>query len=347
MIIDNAAIKMQAEHHQLQRTERKDRLSVWNNQPLNRFQQALEHSVKDHLKLSDTARLSATQKHTLDLEQQPEAVHSLNIQIIQRMVKEITGQELQLFSPQELQGKVDAVGYQEPLQAPAQSVNNGVGLVYQQSMSYFETEASTFNAEGIINTKDGQQISFSVSLAMSRSFYMETNMTLRTGDAAKTDPLILNFADNAAELSSTTFQFDIDANGSLDQIATLKSNSGMLALDKNQDGKINDGSELFGPITGNGFAELAAYDEDKNQFIDAADSIYKQLRIWQRHVDGSQQLLALGDKNIGAIYLGHVTTPFQLKTEGDNRSLGEVVSSGIYLHENGQVGSMQQINFTV
>ncbi|WP_198159248.1 hypothetical protein [Methylomonas lenta] len=144
-----------------------------------------------------------------------------------------------------------------------------------------------------------------------------------------------------------TDQFDIDANGSLEKIATLKSNSGMLALDKNQDGKINHGSELFGPISGNGFAELANYDEDNNPFIDEADSIYKQLRIWQRHADGSQQLLALGEKNIDAIFLGHITSPFQLKAEENNRSLGEVASSGIYLNGNGQVGSVQQINFTV
>jgi hypothetical protein len=283
----------------------------------------------------------------VDLEKQPEAEHSLTIQIIRRMVKELTGQELKLFSPEELQSQADEVNIQEPLQAPVQQVDSGTGLLYQQSMSYFESETTSFNAEGAIKTKDGQNINFSVSLSMSRSFYMETNMSLSAGDAAKTDPLVINFAGNAAELNSTTFQFDIDANGSLDQIATLKSNSGMLALDKNQDGKINDGSELFGPISGNGFTELAKYDEDNNQFIDEADPIYKQLRIWQRHADGSQQLMALGEKNIGAIFLGHITTPFQLKAEDNNRSLGEVVSSGIYLNGNGQVGTVQQINFTV
>ncbi len=151
----------------------------------------------------------------------------------------------------------------------------------------------------------------------------------------------------AGHQQQRTDQFDIDANGSLDKIATLKSNSGMLALDKNQDGKINDGSELFGSISGNGFAELAKDDEDNNQFIDEADSIYKQLRIWQRYADGSQQLIALGEKNIGAIFLGHITTPFQLKAEENNPSLGEVASSGIYLNGNGQVGTVQQINFTV
>ncbi|WP_426993372.1 hypothetical protein [Methylomonas sp. CM2] len=158
--------------------------------------------------------------------------------------------------------------------------------------------------------------------------------------------MVINFDGTAAELSNTSFQFDIDADGTPDQIAGLKSGSGLLALDKNNDGSVNDGSELFGALTGNGFAELANYDQDGNQFIDAADAIYQKLRIWQRNADGSQQLLALGAKNVGAIYLGHLTTPFQLKDD-NNQSRAEVASSGFYLTEQGQAGSVQQLNFLV
>ena len=341
MIVDNAAVKMQSDHQQQQRIQRVETLKITRNRP----ELKSERSNADNLKLSDAGKAIGTQKNKVDLDRQPGAMHSLTMQIVRRMLKEITGQELNVFSPDELQGKVGEVSYQEPIQAPVQATDNSVGLVYQRSMSYFESESMSFNAEGSITTKDGQNIAFSVSVSMSRSFYVESNLSVRTGNEAKTDPLVINFEGNAAELTTTHFEFDIDANGSLDQIAMLKSGSGMLALDKNQDGVINDGSELFGPRTGNGFEELAAYDEDNNQFIDEADSIYKQLRIWLRHSDGSQQLMALGEKNVGAIYLGHLTTPFQLKDE-NNASLGEVASSGIYLTEQGSVGTIQQINFT-
>jgi hypothetical protein len=103
---------------------------------------------------------------------------------------------------------------------------------------------------------------------------------------------------------------------------------------------------LFGPNSGNGFSELARYDGDNNGFIDEADPIYNSLRIWQRYEDGSQQLIALGDKNIGAIYLGHATTPFQLRN-AENQSLGEVTDTGIYLTEDGKTGTIQQINFSL
>lgn len=342
MIIDNAAVKMHAGHYQQQRSQRSETLKIVPNRP----QPNVERSHTEDFKLSDKGKALGTQKNKVDLDRQPGAMHSLSMQIIRRMVKEITGQELNVFSPDELQGQVDDVGYQEPVQAPAQSPDNSVGLVYQQSMSYYESETMSFSAEGSISTKDGQNIAFSVSLSMSRSFYVESNLSITAGDQAKTDPLVINFDGTAAELTTTHFQFDIDANGSMDQVAVLKPGSGMLALDENEDGMVNDGSELFGPKTGNGFEELAAYDEDNNQFIDEADSIYNKLRIWLRHEDGSQQLVALGEKQVGAIYLGHVTTPFQYKDE-NNASQGEVASTGIYLSEHRTVGTIQQINFTV
>lgn len=346
MIIDNASIKMQSSHHEQQRTQRKQTLQVNNLRPENRLQ-AQSGRTKDQLKLSTAAKTTAPQAQQLDLDKQITPENSLTIEIIRRMFKQLTGQDIQLFFPQDLQSKFDSVNIQMPTQAPVSTNNPEPGLIYQQSITYSEMETTTFSAQGVINTQDGQNLSFSLSLSMSRSFYLESNLTLQTGEAAKTDPLVINFAGNAAELTNTRFQFDIDADGTPDQIAGLKSNSGLLALDKNQDGKINDGSELFGPNTGNGFAELAKYDEDNNQFIDAADSIYKQLRIWQRNPDGSQQLLALGEKDIGAIFLGHVSTPFQLKAAEDNHTLGDIASSSVYFGDHGQVGTVQQINFTV
>jgi hypothetical protein len=48
---------------------------------------------------------------------------------------------------------------------------------------------------------------------------------------------------------------------------------------KIKDGRVNDGRELFGPRTGDGFAELAAYDDDGNNWIDENDGIHDNLSI--------------------------------------------------------------------
>jgi poly(A) polymerase Pap1 len=57
----------------------------------------------------------------------------------------------------------------------------------------------------------------------------------------------------------------------------------LLAYDRNSDGRINDGRELFGDANGasDGFAELRKYDSDGNNRIDGLDPIFAELRIWQ------------------------------------------------------------------
>jgi hypothetical protein len=309
---------------------------------------------RDQIALSQTAQSLQPEKTSLNTTISLNPNQSLMVSIIKRLYKEITGEELKLFSPDQInsnQKNTDNTNiiYQEPPAAiSSRPTSNlpGFGMVYQQTDTYSESESSTFIANGIIKTQDGQELNFTASLNMSRAFQTSSQLSITAGEPEKKDPLVINFNGKAAELSNTRFNFDIDSNGSLDQINVLKPDSGYLALDKNNDGVINDGSELFGAKTGQGFAELATYDQDNNNFIDENDAIYQKLRIWQRHEDGSQQLLALGDKNIGAIFLGHVTTPFQLKN-AENKTLGDVTSSGVYLTEQGQVGTVQQIDLSV
>lgn len=365
MIIASSSIQLNSQHQIEQLSQRQESLRVWHRsqqkQPAaadrtenRRARQAPERGRSlpdDTLKLSNSARQGAVSKtQTQDAELPTDAVNNLTLQIIRRLVKEITGRDFTLFSAADLQrspDQIDAQAAQQPPQHRTATANSeGYGLIYQESTMRFESETSDFSAEGTIQTGDGQSLRFSMSLAMSHRFYSESTREVRTGDAAKIDPLVIHFDGDTAELSSSRFQFDINADGELDHIAGLKAGSGFLALDKNQDGQINDGSELFGPVSGNGFADLAAYDEDQNQFIDAGDTIYQQLRIWQCQDDGSQRLSTLADKKVGAIYLGNLSTPFQVK-DSENRAQAEIAKSGFYLTENGEIGSVQQLNFVV
>ena len=172
------------------------------------------------------------------------------------------------------------------------------------------------------------------------------SIDIRAGAAQLKDPLVINFNGTAAQLTDEKISFDIDADGTEDQISFVGPNSGFLALDKNQDGKINNGSELFGALSGNGFADLAQFDEDNNGFIDENDSIYNKLRIWTRDPEGNNQLIALGSANVGAIYLSHNNTPFEIK-DADNQLQGVVRASGIYLGDDGSVGTVQQLDLVV
>lgn len=207
-----------------------------------------------------------------------------------------------------------------------------------------EYECTRFSSCGTVNTADGQSIEFDLSLEMERS-YAATREYEETQELVFTDPLILNFDGNYADLSNEKFEFDLDADGNTELIGYLTGNSGMLALDRNSDGIINDGTELFGAQTGDGFAELADYDEDENGYIDEADSIFDQLLIWNKTSE-VDSLESLKDKDIGAIYLGSGATPFDIKGEG-NQHNGTVRNSGVYFTENGAVGTLQQIDMVV
>jgi len=208
-----------------------------------------------------------------------------------------------------------------------------------------EHESTDFSSTGKILTADGRTLDFSLDLAMCRD-YECVRKTENSGRVELRDPLVINFDGRAAELTGKRFAFDLDADGKTDAIHALGSGSGYLAIDANADGCINDGSELFGTRSGNGFADLAKLDSDGNHWLDEADAAFDTLRIWQRDAAGQDSLSSLREKGVGALYLGAVETPFSL-TDSENNLLAQIRASGIYLREDGGAGSLQQIDLAV
>jgi len=117
---------------------------------------------------------------------------------------------------------------------------------------------------------------------------------------------------------------------------------GGYALDKNGDGEINDGTELFGTRSGDGFKELSAHDTDRDGWIDEDDDIFDKLKVWVRDPAGDR-LLSLKDAGIGAINLMNCDTEFSLKNE-TNKTNAMVRSTGMFLFEDGRAGTVQQID---
>jgi hypothetical protein len=275
--------------------------------------------------------------------------HEARLQLLIAMIEVITGKKFDFSNirhfkqPEEAANKVA----QEMVNPSAVESNTSeYGFAYHYSETYSESEQTQFNAQGIIHTADGKEINISLELNMSREFTRHHNIDIRAGAAEVKDPLVINFNGASAQLTEEKFSFDIDNDGTEDQISFVGPNSGFLALDNNQDGIINNGSELFGALSGNGFAELAQYDEDNNNFIDENDRIYNKLRIWTQSNEGNQQLIALGQAGIGAIYLGYTSTPFEIK-DANNQLQGVVKSSSIYLSDDGLTGSVQQLDLVV
>ncbi|WP_312095528.1 hypothetical protein [Aminipila sp.] len=212
---------------------------------------------------------------------------------------------------------------------------------------FSESESTSFSSVGIAKTSDGRELNFGINVEMSRSF-MEYTKLQWSEQVVMTDPLVINLSSNPVGLSDQKFCFDIDSDGKEDSISYLNQGSGYLALDRNSDGKINDGNELFGAKTGNGFAELSAYDTDKNGWIDENDEIYSKLKVWLKVEDGTDRLMDLKTADIGAIFLGSCQTDFTLKSAASGQTNGQIRRTGFYLKESsGMAESVQQIDVSV
>lgn len=214
------------------------------------------------------------------------------------------------------------------------------------SKIFTDREVTSFSTMGTVETADGRSINFNLNLEMSREFTQSVGVEY----ARKTfciDPLVINLEGNPASFSDQTFFFDLDSDGKAEELSSLAGGSGFLALDLNYDGVINDGSELFGTKSGDGFKDLAAYDKDGNGWIDENDEVFRRLKVWTKNADGSDRLIAIADAGVGAIYLGHAATEFSVNTLDTNQTQGIVRSTGVFLKESGGVGTIQHVDLVV
>ena len=203
-----------------------------------------------------------------------------------------------------------------------------------------ESEKTSVCGNGRVKTSDGKEINFNYAVDMAREF--KSNKVYEdSGSVVLHDPLVLSFDGKASELTDVRQNFDLDSDGKLESIPGLAASSGFLVFDRNANGKADDGSELFGARSGNGFSELAAFDVDHNGWIDEADPVFAQLAVWS-----GDSWNSLAGRGVGALYTGAVDAPFSLKNS-DNGLLGEIRAAGIYLSEAGSVGSLQQVDLAV
>ncbi|BDW97688.1 hypothetical protein MACH10_33730 [Thalassospira tepidiphila] len=159
--------------------------------------------------------------------------------------------------------------------------------------------------------------------------------------AFQKDPLILDLDGNGIDITSLEdgAKFDIDGDGSLDQTAWVSGGDALLALDRNGDGEINDGTELFGDQNGakDGFAELAKYDDNHDGVIDESDAVFSSLVLLR--ADGSQSSLA--SEGIKSISLTMIT-PLDERLIG-----GDLVAKSGFTRTDGSQGTVGEVLFDV
>lgn len=364
MKIESSALQMQAQHVATRVHTQSSRFEAWvgDRRPANASNTAraapavqissaarLAQAAQAH-QATQMATTTATEATTAPSETDADEGLTPQLALMRDLIALMTGVRVRVYTGPEASAEAPNPP-RRPAQAQADSAPGrqraGFGLVYEQREVIEETERTQFSAQGVVRTADGREIRFTLQLDMQRSYRQESSFSLRLGDATAIDPLVINFDGTAAQLQDQRFSFDLNGDGEAENVPLLAGNRGYLALDTNQNALIDNGLELFGPGTGNGFAELARHDTDGNGWIDEADPVYQQLRVWTPSADGTGRLQTLAELGVGAVQTAaSATTPFALRT-ADNTSLGAVRSTSVYLREDGGVGTVQQIDLSV
>ena len=234
------------------------------------------------------------------------------------------------LQPHASDGQADLTLDQEPL-----------SFRYEEESEWSEHEELEFSAAGTVCLADGRQINLELEMNLERSYLSEELRVVESRPLK--DPLIFDLGATAAQFTGEHVRFDIDADGHLDLLPTLDESGAFLTLDQNGDGEINDGGELIGAISGDGFQELRALDEDENGWLDEGDEVFERLSLWRWSADGEAQILGLAEVGVGAIYLGAIDASFEHRNQAQER-VAQQRAASLYLKNSGEAGSIRQVD---
>lgn len=221
-----------------------------------------------------------------------------------------------------------------------------VSVRHTRERHYLESEQTRFQASLEVRDEQGNVRKLEISFNLQRRFESFERFSMLMGEAVK-DPLVVNLGSGTAQLGGGTVQLDLDLDGKVDVFSGFRSDSGFLALDKNTDGKINDGSELFGALSGDGFSDLAAYDDNQDGWITELDYVFRHLLVWKPGEEGGGNMLSLADAGIDAIGLQAQATPYEYRDSG-NVLLGKLVSTAVTVRDDfNSLGTIQQLDLAV
>ena len=268
--------------------------------------------------------------------------------LIRQVLEDLFGLQIEIYQPDaDPQVASDEAPPAESTisRAPA----DGGGFELRRVRTREESEHLQVDVQGRVVTADGRRIDLSLHLDLQRQWReTRTEVITREGVEApkRKDPLVINFSGPAA-FESGRIEFDLDADGVAESIPNVTAASGFLALDRDGSGTIDDGRELFGARSGDGFAELAALDDDGNGWIDETDRAWQTLRIWRRDASGSDRLQTLAQAGVGALHVGAVQGAFEYR-DAAQAPIAENRATGLWLRESdGVAGSLQQLDFFV
>ena len=111
--------------------------------------------------------------------------------------------------------------------------------------------------------------------------------------------LVLSLSERPIRFHRNKYYWDVDGDNFAEATGWVRSSrDGLLAIDKNKDGIINNQSELFGSVAEDGFEMLSKYDANNDNVINSHDEIFDSLVVWikPKRLDPKQDKIS--DKNL-------------------------------------------------
>lgn len=185
------------------------------------------------------------------------------------------------------------------------NTNNTLSSTSGDFSLVIEASVLTINQQSLTITNEFGSFTETTTIVESVNIRLEVFMSNPSEEA---DPLILDV--NGDGFSTTGIQkaaqFDINADGHVDQLSVPVSDDAFLAVDFNLNGKIDNGLELFGDQRGyeNGFENLSSYDDNHDGIINADDAIFNSL-LMLRLVGSEQFITELHNTDIHSINLDY------------------------------------------
>jgi len=233
----------------------------------------------------------------------------------------------------------------------------------QVSVTTLSTEQQQLNfamqGEFII---DNKKVDLNYQLNLQASYSSMRSIT--TTAAALKDPLIIQFGARSIGHITDYAQFDINNDNKQNDLPIFSGDVGYLVFDKNNNNRVDNGGELFGPTTNNGFSELAQLDSNNNGFFDNQDDKFSQVYIWQpkqaktnnneqslgeqpNTQANKQNLVSLSQAGIKAISLNAIATQFNFRDQsksGNGAINAQLTQTSFAITENNQALGVHQID---
>lgn len=208
-------------------------------------------------------------------------------------------------------------------------------------------ETNNTNSTNQLSTQQNTQASFQFQFQM--EFRFEMSMEIQVGVQQleqKQDPVVFDLDGDGIELTDVNngVHFDITGKGNLVQTAWVRGGDALLAMDRNRNGQIDSGLELFGDQWGstNGFEELRKLDSNNDGFIGPEDKQFKDLVLWRDNGDGvssQDELFALSQLGIERIALNYKNT--NITADGNNT----ITQKSFFIRSDQTVGRVVDVKF--